>query len=411
MNKYLSILSLALLLAATARAQPLAELLAEVQNRHPELRALEQDYAAALERPAQVDALPHPEIGVGFAPWPIETRLGPQRFRFGLTQMFPWPGTRDARADLARREASRYPEQRRAAALELSYQLKTAYYALYGLRAKQLLIDRQLELLEALRRLALARVESGRGRAADVLFVDLRIREWEQEKAILREREDQPRATINQLLQRPLPTPVVVPDSLPFAPLPFDQDTLAAYLGQWHPRLRENRQQQAIAQGALALNELERRPTFGIGADYLQVGERGDANPSGNGRDVLQLRAMVSVPLFQEQYRAREREHQLRLAALESRREDALTRLETALEHAFTEHETADLRRQLYTEQLTIIASASQLLRAEYRAGGDTMRDLLELEQERLRYATFLLEASVQSWQARAAVERVVGDL
>ena len=65
-----------------------------------EVRALQLEYEAALQRAPQVSQLPDPEVGLGIFALPVETRLGPQWVRLGATQMFPWKGKLQAREDV-----------------------------------------------------------------------------------------------------------------------------------------------------------------------------------------------------------------------------------------------------------------------------------------------------------------------
>merc|ERR1711974_383443 len=46
-----------------------------------------------MQKVAQVNNLPDPTFSFGYFISPVETRVGPQRAKVGLTQMFPWFGT------------------------------------------------------------------------------------------------------------------------------------------------------------------------------------------------------------------------------------------------------------------------------------------------------------------------------
>ncbi|MCO6492673.1 MAG: hypothetical protein J5I98_29920, partial [Phaeodactylibacter sp.] len=81
-------------------AQSLDGLLLAADSANLELKALYQDYLAALEKAPQVSQLPEPEAGLGVFPLPVETRLGPQWVRLSATQMFPWKGTLEARKNV-----------------------------------------------------------------------------------------------------------------------------------------------------------------------------------------------------------------------------------------------------------------------------------------------------------------------
>ena len=193
--------------------------------------------------------------------------------------MFPWFGTLDSKADLENAKAKALYERIGAEQLNLFYKLKTAYFRLYEVEQSQSIIQRNITLFEALERLALSKVESGKATAADVLRVQLKIEELQQELEILEAAKTNPTATINQLLNRPLETPITTTDSLSFAILPFDKDTLTVNIQENHPMLRMFELQQEVSRKAISLNELDGKPSFGVGMDYIMVNQRSDASP------------------------------------------------------------------------------------------------------------------------------------
>ena len=112
-------------------AQSLAELLAQLQEGNLELKTLEKEYLAALEKAPQVSQMPDPEFGIGGFPLPVETRLGAQAIRISGMQMLPWPGTLEGKKNLAEAKARPLNERPRARKLELEHELKQAYFKLY----------------------------------------------------------------------------------------------------------------------------------------------------------------------------------------------------------------------------------------------------------------------------------------
>ena len=153
----------------SASAQSLDDLMQKAVAENLELMVLEKEYFAALEKAPQVSQLPDPEVGVGAFPLPVETRLGAQTARLSATQMFPWFGTLDSKADLENAKANALYERIETEQLNLFYELKTAYFRLYEVEQSKAIIQRNITLFEALERLALSKVESGKSTAADVL--------------------------------------------------------------------------------------------------------------------------------------------------------------------------------------------------------------------------------------------------
>ena len=166
-------------------AQPLDSLIVHAIDENLRLKILETEYLAALEKAPQVSQLPDPEVGIGAFPLPVETRLGAQIIKIGATQMFPWKGLLDGKKNLETTKAKVLYEKISASALDISFQVKQAYFSLYEIEKSQSIISRNLELFEALNQLALTKVESGKATAADVLLVQLKTEELNQELAIL----------------------------------------------------------------------------------------------------------------------------------------------------------------------------------------------------------------------------------
>ncbi len=390
----------------SAMAQDLSALRQEVLEQNPGLQMLRTEYQAALERIPQVGQLPDPEVGLGVFPSPVETRLGAQRFRLSATQMLPWFGIREQQESLESARARTNYHRIDAQALELFFQLEQAYFQLYELEQSQLIINQNLVFLRSLERIALAKVSSGQASSADVLRVQLKIVEMEQELAILRTATAEPLARVNQLRNQPGGTPLTISDSLHFAVLPFDLDTLSNHIQEHHPMVRLLEERREVAREAIALNELNGKPSFGLGLDYISVDQRTDALPNRNGRDIVQLRASARIPLFREQYAAKNREENLRIQALAYEEEDLLNRYLTRIEQAYTQHETARLQYELAQQQIELTAATIRILTESYSTQGTAFDELLRLEIDRTTYELKQLKAIVQSHQARSRIER-----
>jgi len=259
-----------------------------------------------------------------------------------------------------------------------------------------------------LEQLALIKVESGKTTAADVLRVQLKTEELKQEIKILETAKTKPLASINELLNRPLDSPVVTTDSLAFAIIPFDRKALAADIENNHPMIRMYELQQETSKQAIALNKLSSKPSFGVGLDYIMVNERSDADPANNGRDIIQLRGSVKIPLFKKKYEAKEREEQIKIEALAYKKEDVLNGFMAAIEKAYADYETAQLKVDLYQQQIGLTEAAINILETDYSARGNNFDELLRLEKELIDYDLKLLKATVQSHLAKSSIQRFI---
>ncbi|RMF23256.1 MAG: TolC family protein [Bacteroidetes bacterium] len=395
-------------LPITLRAQSLEDLLQTAARNNPQLQALEQEYRAELERVPQVGQLPEPEAMAGFFLLPVETRVGAQRLRLGATQMFPWKGTLPAREAVVQAQARAKYEQVAATRLDLFYQVKTAWLKLYELEKSQAIVRRNLEIFQAMERFALSKVESGKGSAADVLRIQIKTQELEQELRLLENAKAKPLAALNEALNRPPETPVTITDSLQLAVIPYDRDTLLGYLSLHHPLVRMLAARQEAAQNSIALNHLEGKPSFGLGLDYILVDKRDNVELPDNGKDILSPRIAVRLPIYRKKYEAKEREEQLKIQALENRKQQVLNQFIAAIQQAWSDRDDAELRLQLYEQQTRATRAALDILETDYSTAGRNFDELLRLQSELVEYDLKSLKAIVKSHLAKATVERLV---
>lgn len=371
-----------------------------------ELQSLKFNYQAALEKAPQLRQLSNPEVGLGVFILPVETRLGPQQARISATQMFPWFGTLKAKEDWALKEARARFERIAAAELEIQYRLSMAYFELYKLQASRRIIQQNITLFESLISLAETKVAAGKSTIADVLRLNLRIDDLNQRLRVLENRKRKPTAEINQLLHRELTIPVSTADSLTFTELNFNKDTLLAQVALSHPMLRMYEIQQEAANAAIGISNFQAKPSFGIGADYINIGQRNDAFPNNNGRDAFQVRASISIPLYREKYKAKQREEKLRINSLEATKQENLSKFREMIEKAYTDHDEARLNLSLYIQQIETTRTAIEVLRAQYAGQSSNFDDLLQLEVALLDYDLRKLQSVVESHMAKAAILR-----
>lgn len=390
--------------------QTLDVLISEIQNQNLELKIIEKEYQSALEKAPQVSQLPDPEFGLGIFPLPVETRLGPQIFRLGGTQMFPWKGVLDSKKELELSKAKAQYERIAVRHLDLVYQLKKEWFRLYEIQKSQTVLSRKIEILEALENVVLAKIESGKASTADALRVQLKLKELTQNLEILNSKEAQPTIAINQILNRGLDTKINISDSLEFAELIFKKDTLLANIQANHPLIRIFELQQGISKKAMSVNELSNKPTFGAGADYIMVNDRKDAEPANNGRDIIQLRATVRIPINKQRFEAKDREETLKIEALEIQKENTVSQFSAMIEKAYAAHATARLKINLYEEQKKITETTIRILESEYSAKGNRFDELLRLETDLIQFDLEILKAVTESHLAKNEVERFIAN-
>ncbi len=387
-------------------AQPLDSLIARAERQNLNLRAGYNRYLAQTQVADQTNQWPDPQLSLGIAPLPIETRLGPQWVKFGASQQIPWPKTLDTRTELANSRAMTSYYLWENDKRNLAYLVKRNYLQYYEFYRTEQLIRQQLQLFRSLEQLALSRLESGRAAMSEILRIQLEISRLEKELELLPKQAQTPLARLNALLAQSATTPLHIQDSLAFAVLPRRYDSLLQQISQQNPYIKSLEQQQITSQHALTLNQLDARPDISIGLDYLLIGSRTDANPAQNGRDVIMPRASISLPIHRKKYGAKEREEQLKITAIEDQKQQTLFQYEAEIHSAFAKYEEALLTQELYSELYQTTQSTIDLLISSYSSQGKNLDEILRLQNELINYKRRILHAIVQSHLAKAMIER-----
>ncbi|MEL6251395.1 MAG: TolC family protein [Bacteroidota bacterium] len=389
-------------------AQSLSSLLEEAAQKNLGLKAWEQEYASALEKASQSRLLPATQINLGAFALPVETRNGPQRLRLGTMQMFPWFGTLDAKEEVSLKQAAPFVSKKELHGIDIAYQIKLAYFRLFQLKESKEILNRNITLLESLRQLSLSKVEGGKASTADVLRLEIKLRESRQQLAIIEKQWVQPQSRINQLLSRESNIQIQIDDSFEFAQLNSAYKQNFLQLKSDHPAIQLLSQEQDRSRASIRLNEKISKPSWGLGIDYLMVDNIPTADFDTNGRDALLLKASLNIPLQRKPYQSKNREEHLRIEALETRKKLVEDQFLAQIEQAIASHESAQLKYELYEKQEESIRSVIQLLQSDFSHNGERFDELLSLEQDLLSYELKKLEAIVESHHAKAALERII---
>ena len=356
----------AILIQSNLEGQSLEEFLDIAMENNFGIKASEMEYAASLEKIPQVAKLPDPEINAGVFVLPPETRLGPQRLAIGATQMLPWPGTFDARKAVLTSQSNSKYQQIDALKLSISYQVKTAYLKVYELEKKAEIIAKNIPLFRSMESLVLVKSENGKADIADVLQIQMKIRDLEQQLELIAIQRKKAIASLNKSLGRAVDSEVTINTTLSMAELNRDKNQLLISIQNSHPMVKKISADQESAQKVIELNLLNAKPTFGAGLDYIMVGERIDAAPEKNGRDILVPKIKIKVPLYREKYTAKSQEEKLKIAALENKKDDLSLEFSSIMEQALADLDDAKLKFALYQEQKKTLQSILEIKTEKY---------------------------------------------
>lgn len=382
------------------KAQTLLEYIQEAEANNPEIQAFEVRYSIAEEKKNEVNSLPNTEFSAGYFVVPTETRTGTQIGKFSAKQMMPWFGTITARENYASSLAEAEFVSIVIAKRKLALSVSQSYYQLYEIRAQQAVLEENIQLLNTYEQLALTSIEVGKASAVDVLRLQIRQNELQQDKEVLEEAFLSERIAFNKLLNRNEDSPIAVVQSLE---LIEDEAAFIKENMQLHPEiLKYDKLYESVAQSEL-LNQSEGKPSIGLGFDYIALSERTDIEISKNGTDIFMPTLSVSVPIFNKRYKSISKQNDLRQQELQLQKDERLNVLQTAFAKAKGLRNQARIKYTTQVKNLKQAKDAEEILISSYETGTIDFNDVLDIQELQLKFAMNQIDA-VQVYYSQSAV-------
>jgi len=389
--RYIILIGLVFFAFAEVNAQDLASYIQEAEKNNPEIQAFELRYNIAEEKVNEVNTLPNTEVSAGYFVSEPETRTGAQRARFSVKQMLPWFGTITARENYASSVAETQYIDITIAKRKLALSVSQSYYKLYAIRAKQLVLDENIELLETYERLALTSLEVGKASAVDVLRLQIRQNELVQQKEVLEQDYLAEQAVFNNLLNRDENIAVVVVNQM----IVPEEDVLVLTDNlQLNPELIKYDKLYESIEEAELLNQRESAPNIGFGLDYVPVSERPDMNFTDNGKDIVMPMVSISIPIFNNKYKSVTKQNELKQLEINSQKEDRLNKLETLLAQAQYNRNSTRIKFNVQTDNLKQANDAEEILIKNYETGTIDFNDVLDVQELQLKFQINLIEST-----------------
>ncbi|MFC4094755.1 TolC family protein [Euzebyella saccharophila] len=398
MKKYVQ-LFLGIMSIASVNAQELESLIEQAELNNPEIQAYELRYNIASEKINEVNTLPNTEISAGVFASEPETRTGAQKARFSAKQMIPWFGTITARENYASSMAEAQYEDLVIAKRKLTLAVSQSYYRLYAIRAKQKVLDENIELLKTYERLALTSVEVGNASAVDVLRLQIRQNELEQSKEVLNEEYQAEQTLFNNLLNRDENTRVDAYDgfTVPEVDPVFVDDNL-----QLHPELVKYDKLYESVEKSELLNQKEALPNLGFGLDYIPVAERPAMDFSDNGKDIIMPMVSLSIPIFNNKYKSISKQNELRQQEITAQKAERTNKLETLLSEAINQRDAYRIRFNVQQRNIEKAKDAEEILIKSYETGTIDFNDVLDVQELQLKFQTNQIE-SIKGYYIQSA--------
>jgi cobalt-zinc-cadmium efflux system outer membrane protein len=383
-------------------AQQLETLIDEALANNPEIQKIDLQYKRVSEKVNEVNAIPNTEFGVGYFISEPETRTGAQLFKVSLKQMLPWFGTITARENYMSVLADAKYEDIVIAKRKLMASVSQSYYILYENKAKQEILSENIKLLETYETMALTFVEVGKSSAVDVLRLQIRQNELQQEKELLQKKFLSEQTSFNNLLNRENDIEVIVVDELL---LPDKDNEINDENLLIHPELLKfDKIYQSVEKSEL-LNQKERSPMIGFGLDYINVEERPDINFKDNGKNIIMPMVSVSIPIFNKKHKSITNQNNLKQQEINYQKKERLNRLKTVLDKAINDRISSRISNNTATKNLKQAENAEQILIKRYETGTVDFNDILDIQELKLKFQMNQIETVKNYYLQRIIID------
>jgi len=364
------------------------------------LKAMFEQWRAALEEVPQAKALPDPQFSYEY--WTKQSDLQMKQ-TVGIMQMFPWFGKIDARTKAAAKSAEAEQQKYQAARLALFKEVKEGFYEFaYLARATEAAAE-NLELLRHFEEVARTKHMTTETGHPDVIRAQVEIAKMEDVLRGLDQLREPTMSRLRMVLTLPQDTNLPWPKQEQFEALPLDYERLVTLLVQKNPELAGLNFEAMAARSQIELAKKNFYPDIGVGVMWENMDSR-------EGRDGVAMVFQMNLPLWRDSYSAGQRQAQARKVSIEQQKIDTENVLLTKAAQAYYEYKDSARKIRLYREML--IPKTKELLQASeaaYRSGMVDFLSLIDAQRMLLEYYLSYERALVDNRQKLAELEMLTG--
>ncbi|MFH0814294.1 MAG: TolC family protein [Pseudomonadota bacterium] len=334
---------------AFAEDLQLQDLINEALKNNPEILAAQSGAEAAKYRIPQARSLPDPMVMFGYQNegWRKYTygEMPDAQWMFSASQMFPFPGKRSLKGEMAEKDAGSLQASYDATRLEIIARVKNLYYDLFLAYKDIDLIKDKAYLFARMEDAALARYSSGMAPQQEVIMA-------QTEKYMLLEKEEMQKQKIqalegmlNTTIGRDVKSSLGRPLETNSTEYRYTMDDLLERAYEHSPEIKAKAKMIEGAGAKVRMAKKEYYPDFTINA--------GVAKKRGMFDDMWSLTSTINIPLY---YRTKQRQGVLEAESslLEAKNELESTKfmISSALRDNYSMLKTAEQLTDLYKNAL-----------------------------------------------------------
>jgi outer membrane protein TolC len=381
----------------------------EAIRNNPAIQAAHGQWEASVYKAKQASSLPDPMANYTYFGESVETRVGPQENKYGVSQKIPFPIKLSMKEIAESRHASMLKEKYEAVLREIVRKVKFVYYDLYWVDKAIQVTEGEKAILENLEEVAQRRYESKFAPQQDVIKAQVELSNLINRLLILRQNRKSLVAKLNSVLNRQIDTEVGRLEDV--EPMEFKYK-----LGELHAIAGQSRQELLAARLDIERSEYEKSlammdyiPDLTVGFDYIQVG-KGTTMQSNDGQDAWMTTFSVNVPLWFGRISDKVKEKKSLLDSSKKNYENVQNEIYYEVEDIYFKIITYKDVIMLYeTALIPQSEQAFDAAKTSYETGRVDFLNWLESERVLLQTRLAYYKSIVDYQKSIAYLERVIG--
>ncbi len=377
---------------------------------NPALSAAKNRWKAVIEKYPQVTSYDDPVFKYTYFVRKIETRVGPQRQKIGISQKIPFPGKLSLKGEIVSKEAEIAKLDFEKKARDIVTELKTAYFELVYIEKAIEITKHNQKLAEHLSKISTTEYSMDGTTMTDVFKAQSQLSQLVYDLVLLEEFRTTEVTKINSILNSKPDEKTEILCNIKFVPVPIKLDDL-------YKIARENRQE--ITQAGVEIKKNEKKlelakmvyyPDFQLNLGYTDVGDRSDMLVDNNGRDAVSVGFNINIPIWYEKNRSTVNEARSMLAASRFRKKHVENETFAKVKEIYFKMENS--RRLVVLYEGSLIPQAKQSMEtaeAWFKEKKGSFSGILEMRSVWLNFNLAMERALSDYYQKLAQLEQWEG--
>ncbi len=395
--------------ASAETAGSLDSYIDEAVNNNPQLKSSYLKWQAAEHRITPAGTLPDPMVSYTHFGANVETRVGPQEAKYGVSQKVPYPAKLSLKSKSASAEAEVLERQYLAARDELVKNVRWVYYDLYWVDRAISIAEEEKSILENVEKVASKKYETNQAVYQDVVKAQAELSRLIDKLVMLKQNRIGLAARFNAFLNRPADTKIATIGELSYQRISKSLEMLRDMAQQNRPEISAKKFEVEKAGFEKSLANLNYVPDMTVGFDYIDVGSGHTTMPN-DGQDAWMAMVAFNVPIWIGSINEDIKAKKAALEAMQNSYQDVENNVVADVEDLYYKLKAYEDVVNLY--ETALIPQATQAFEAVqkgYESGTTDFLNWLDAERVLLQARLAYYRSFVDYHKTLALLERVVG--